>query len=100
MYISYKVKKAVSSWYQAIDTLSKNNWSLPNLLNLDSFKKQFRTSFKHLVINGGEIFNETDSEHMKRDVDDFTREIANIMITTLKDITVKKNSYCISKTKH
>lgn len=89
MDISYNVKKEVSNWYQAVDTLSKNNWSLQNnMLNLDSFKNLFRTSFKHLVINGGEIYKIADNKFMKQDVDRFTREIANIMIVTLKDIMV------------
>lgn len=92
MDISNNVKKEVSNWYQAIDTLSKNNWSLPNLLNLDSFKIQFRTSFKHLVINGGEIYEKADSKWTKQDVDSFTREIANLMLTILRDITVRKKN--------
>lgn len=88
--MSETIKKAVSSWYQAIDVLSRDDWKLPEVLSLKSFEKQFRTSYKHLVINGGEVYETAKSEKVKRDVDDFTREIANMLIEILKDISVQK----------
>lgn len=88
--VSETVKKSVSSWYQAVDTLSRDNWQLPKVLSLDSFAKQLRTSYKHLVINGGEIYDKANSEKTRREVDDFTREIANILIEVLKDVWVRK----------
>jgi hypothetical protein len=47
------------------------------------------TAYKHLVLNGAEIYEKSDTENMKRDADGFTRDIANMMIGTLKDISVK-----------
>ncbi|KAL5240164.1 hypothetical protein ACI65C_007574 [Semiaphis heraclei] len=85
--VSETVKKAVSSWYRAIDTLSRDNWNLPDALTLDSFRKQFMTAYKHLVLNGGEIYEKADTENVKRDVDGFTRDVADIMIETLKQIS-------------
>lgn len=87
--MSEKIKKAVSSWYQAIDTLSRDNWQLPKILSLKSFQKQFRTSYEHLVINGGKIYEKANGDKLKQDVDDFTRGIANILIEILKEISVK-----------
>jgi len=87
--VSETVKKAVSSWYRAIDTLSQDNWNLPSALTLESFKKQFMTAYKHLVLNGAEIYEKSDSEIVKRDVDGFTRDVADMMIGTLKGISVK-----------
>jgi len=87
--VSETVKKAVSSWYRAIDTLSQDNWNLPSALPLESFKKQFMTAYKHLVLNGAEIYEKSDSEIVKRDVDGFTRDVADMMIGTLKGISVK-----------
>ncbi|XP_015369422.1 PREDICTED: uncharacterized protein LOC107165610 [Diuraphis noxia] len=85
--VSETVKKAVSSWYIAIDTLSRNNWNLPDTLTLDSFRKQFMTAYKHLVLNGGEIYEKADTENVKWDVDRFTRDVANMMIEILKKIS-------------
>lgn len=85
--VSETVKKAVTSWYRAIDTQSRENWNLPDALTLESFRKQFRTAYKHLVLNGAEIYEKSDTENMKRDVDGFTRDIADMMIGTLKDIS-------------
>ncbi|XP_060835212.1 uncharacterized protein LOC132918124 [Rhopalosiphum padi] len=85
--VSETVKKAVTSWYRAIDTLSRNNWDLPSVPTLESFRKQFMTAYKHLVLNGAEIYEKSDTENMKRDADGFTRDIANTMIGTLKDIS-------------
>jgi len=87
--VSETVKKAVSSWFRAIDTLSRDNWNLPDALTLDSFRKQFMTAYKHLVLNGGEIYEKADTENVKRDVDGFTRDVADMMIETLKKISVK-----------
>uniref|UniRef100_A0A2S2NTA1 Uncharacterized protein n=1 Tax=Schizaphis graminum TaxID=13262 RepID=A0A2S2NTA1_SCHGA len=87
--VSEIVKKAVTSWYRAIDTLSRDNWHLPSVRTLESFRKQFMTAYKHLVLNGAEIYEKSNTENMKRDADGFTRDIANIMIGTLKDILVK-----------
>lgn len=87
--MSETVKEAVSSWYQAIDMLSRDNWQLPKTLSLKSFQKQFRTSYEHLIINGGEIYEKANGDKLKRDVNDFTRGIANILIGILKEISVK-----------
>lgn len=91
--VSGTVKEAVSSWYRAIDTLSQDNWNLPDTLTLESFRKQFLTAFKHLVLNGGEIYEKSDTQNMKRDVDGFTRDIADIMIGTLKEISKQVRSF-------
>ncbi|XP_016658726.1 uncharacterized protein LOC103307644 [Acyrthosiphon pisum] len=85
--VSETVKKAVSSWYRAIDTLSQDNWNLPAALTLESFRKQFMTAYKHLVLNGAEIYEKSDSEIVKRDVDGFTRDVADTMIGILKGIS-------------
>lgn len=87
--MSETVKKAASSWYRAIDTLSQNNWNLPDEITLESFKKQFLTSFKHLVLNGAEIYEKSDTEIEKQEVDQFTRDIADILIGIIKKISVK-----------
>ncbi|XP_025193912.1 uncharacterized protein LOC112593633 [Melanaphis sacchari] len=84
--VSETVKKAASSWYKAIDTLSRNNWNLPNVLTLESFRKQFMTSYKHLVLNGAEVYEKSNTENVKQDVERFTRDIADMMIQVLKDI--------------
>lgn len=85
--VSKTVKKAVSSWYRAIDELSRNNWQLPDVLTLESFRKQFMTAYKHLILNGVEIYEKSDTENLKRDVEGFTKDIANMMIETLKEIS-------------
>jgi len=87
--VSETVKKAVTSWYRAIDTLSQDNWNLPSVLTLESFRKQFMSAYKHLILNGAEIYEKSNTEDMKRDVDGFLRDIANMMIETLKDISKK-----------
>jgi hypothetical protein len=86
--VSKAVKNAASNWYRAVDTLSHDNWQLPKTLDLESFKKQFMTTYKHLVLNGGEIYEEAVNERTRRDVDGFTRRIANVLIETLRNITV------------
>ncbi|XP_025425231.1 uncharacterized protein LOC112694084 [Sipha flava] len=86
-YVSKAVKNAASNWYRAVDTLSHDNWQLPKTLDLESFKKQFMTTYKHLVLNGGEIYEEAVNERTRRDVDGFTRRIANVLIETLRNIT-------------
>ncbi|VVC34147.1 Hypothetical protein CINCED_3A021840 [Cinara cedri] len=85
--VNETVEKTVSSWYQAVDSLSRNNWDLPEISNLESFRKQFKTSFKHLIINGSDVYGKANDAKLKRNVNDFTREIASIMIGLLKEIS-------------
>lgn len=86
--LSAGFKKSVSNWYRAIDQLSRDKWNLPDEPSLESFTKQFRTAFKHLVINGGDVYAEAPGEKTRRDVDDFTRGVADTMVETLKKISV------------
>lgn len=82
------MKKSLSIWYQAVDNLSRNDWNLSETPNLEFFKKQFRMSFKHLIINSNEIYKIANSEKLKKNVNNFTKRIADIMIKTIKEISV------------
>lgn len=75
-------------WYQAINTLSQNHWSLPEVFSLGSFKNQFKTSFEHLILNGDEIYKQVNDKELKQEMDDFTKNIATLMIEILKRISV------------
>lgn len=88
--VGLPVRRAVTNWYRAIDQLSRDNWTLSEASSLRSIGLQFRTSFKHLVINGAEIYeNDALSDKEKRIVDDFTKEIADIMIGLMREISVR-----------
>jgi len=85
--VSDAVKKTVSNWYRAVDKLSHNNWTLPEVPSVESYEKLFRTSYKHLVINGAEVYWNAKSGRVKRDVNDFVKAIATMLIGILKGIS-------------
>lgn len=88
--VGLPVRRAVTNWYQAVDQLSRSNWNLPGTSTLRSIGLQFRTAFKHLVINGTEIYeNDALSDKEKRIVNDFTKEIADILIELMREVSVR-----------
>lgn len=60
--------------------------------SVEWFGKQFRTAYKHLVVNGADVWERANGERVKRDVDAFVRGIADALIGTLKDISVGASS--------